>query len=408
MTRSPLLSALALCAALTACNQPFGVDVPEWPNGGHLGGTTPLSDPQKQAIEGVYAVDQGNGEFGDSVVLKWNGNYLGVYAGVHVGYMVMQAGNTDTSVYVEGYWRFQANDETGLVQFSTPGPVMSPTPQFTGAFGNGQDNPSSQLVLRFVRPIKPALLARPFYIISHHGSGGTPETLPVSENSVEIARVIEQYGANGIEIDVRPTKDGIPILYHDSGLNWRLVQKGPLVGPVENYTFAQIEESVRLLHGEKIPSMAQFLHTVIFETNLKFIYVDMKPTSTTAMAAMAAVQKAALDTAALMGRDVQIYLAITTDDLLASFLALPNYQNIPTICELSLDKLEQAHSQVWSPRFTQNIADADIERLHGEGKLAITWTVNVESFMQQFITAGLIDGLDTDNMTLAAFTYYKQ
>ena len=87
-------SVLALGVALSACTDPFVVNVPQWPNGGNLAGTRALTSGEKDSLEGVYVVTQANGQFGDTLVLKWNGDYLAVYAGVHTAYMLLQAGAT--------------------------------------------------------------------------------------------------------------------------------------------------------------------------------------------------------------------------------------------------------------------------------------------------------------------------
>jgi len=400
------LAALA-AVSLLACDNELIVTVPQWPNGGNLGGTTPLTPAQQSSLEGVWVVEQGNARFGDTLVLKWNGNYLGVYAGTQIAYMILQGGSTASSIYLEGYWHDANTERIGLAQLSTP-LAGGGTVRLSGDVGDGEAVPSDPLVARYLRPIAPAVLARPFWIISHHGSGGAPEMLPASENSVEIAKIIERYGANGIEVDVRISHDGVPVLYHDNGLNWRLTQKGGLVGPVENYTFAQLLAGVRLIHGEQIPSLAAFLDTVVTATTLQFVYVDMKPSSVNNMAGIIAVQQAALAKAATLGRTVHIYLAITTDEVLATFLAQPGYQNIPTIGELGIDELNQANSTVWSPRFTQQIPAADINALHAQGKEAITWTVNVPNFVQQFVEQGLLDGILSDYPGLVAYYYYKQ
>ena len=419
MRNHPIALALAITALFSACSNEFSVNVPQWQNGGFLSQTRPLSSALKAKFEGIYTVEQGNGQFGNTVVLKWNGDYLGIYAGVQTGYFIMQAGGIDSIIYLQGYWRFANGDQTGLAQLimtreeggryifgDTTGGI--PAIKFRGTWGNNQDNPGQPLVLSFVRPIKPEILKKKFYIVSHHGSGGTPTELPASENSVEIAKIIERWGANAIEIDIRPTKDGIPILYHDNSLNLRLTQRGPLVGPAENYTFAQLETSVRLLHGEKIPSLEQFLDAVVTQTTLKFVYVDCKPTIGPYMATAAAIQQAALAKARSLGRDVQIYLAITTDDILSSFMTLPGYQNIPTICELGTDKLEQANSHVWSPRWTNGTPSAEIAALHAEGREVITWTVNLPSFIQQYTQEGVFDGMLSDYPGLVAYYYYTQ
>lgn len=408
MTRFSLSAALALCVCLAACrnDDPLSADDPVWPNGGHLGGTTPLSDPQKAALEGLYAVDQGSEEFGDTVVMKWNGDYLGVYTGKHVDFMIAQAGNTGGEIYIEGFWRSQNSGTNGLVQFS--GPPAGPTSPLIGTYGNGGEVPGIPLTLRYLRAINPAQLTTPFFIISHHLSGGAPTVLPQSENSVEMLKLIERYGANGVEIDVRPTKDGIPVLYHDSGLNWRLTQKGPLVGPVEDYNFDQIEASVHLLHGEKIPSLEAFLDTLITATKIDFVYIDMKPTTVRAVPAIIAVIKAANVKAAGLGRTVHLYAALTTDDLFAAFTADPGFPDILSICELDLDLLHQANSMVWSPRFTSDFTAAQVSQLHTEGKQVISWTVNVPTLIEQFINDKGLDGLDSDFTTLVAWYWYKR
>ena len=404
---------LALGAALTACTEPFTAAVPQWPNGGNLSGARTLTAGERQSLEGVYVVTDGSGQFGDTLVLKWNGEYLSVYAGIRTAYMILQAGATldsasgDSTILVQGYWGYISTAATGLAQLTTP---LHPSAGVTlsGVFGSGNAIPSNGMTLRFLRPISAAVLAKTFYLISHHGSGGAPQLLPASENTVEIAKIIERYGANGIEVDTRPSKDSIPVLFHDAAMSPRLTQKGSLEGPVENYTFAQLERYVRLIQGERIPSLAAFLDTVIVATNLQFVYVDMKSTSVGFLPQLVQVQQAAIAKAALLNRNVHIYLAITTDDELTKFITLPGYQAIPTICELSIDQLAQANSQVWSPASNEQIPVSDIDMLHAQGKLAITWTVNSDAFLQQIIDAGQLDGVLTDYLPLASYHFYKQ
>ena len=414
MTAGPRwLTVLALGAALSACTEQFAATVPQWPNGGSLSGTRALTAGERQSIEGVYVVTQGNSQFGDTLVLKWKGDYLGVYAGIHTAYMIMQAGATfdsaagDSTILVQGYWGYMSTGATGLAQMTAPLHPLSGI-AFGGAYGNGSEAPGHGMTLRFLRAFDPAVLAQTYYLVSHHGSGGAPTLMPASENTSEVAKFVERFGANGIEVDTRPTKDSIPVLFHDAAMSPRLTQKGSLEGPVENYTFAQLETFVTLLHGERIPSLAAFLDTVIVATNIQFVYVDLKPTTVNFLPIIVQVQQAAIAKAASLHRNVHIYLAITSDDILNKFITLPGYQNIPTICELSIEDLETLNSQVWSPQSNQQIPLSDIEMLHAQGKLAITWTVDVNDYLQQFIEQGHLDGLLTDYLSLAAYYYYKQ
>ncbi len=400
---------------LIGCSNELGVIFPEWDND-LLKGTTPLTSEMKTRFEGIYNVTQGNGQFGNTVVMQWNGNYLTIYTGKNTGYFLMQGGQLDSTVYVQGLWRYQNNANTGLAQFSmTQGAdyvlgtsTDSSSIVLEGTWGNKQDNPQEPVVLDYVRPIKPELLQNKYFIISHHGSGGGPEYLQQTENTIEICKIIERYGANAIEIDVRISKDGVPYMYHDNTLNPRLVQKGSLVGKSENYTFSELTSFVRLIHGEQIPSLEAILDAIVTETTLEFVYVDCKPTAEPGLGTIASIIMAAQDKAATLNRDVEIYMAITTDDLYNAFLELPNFQDIPTICELDLDKLQQMNSQVWSPRFTEGTQNSSVQSLHDQGKMAITWTVNIPDQMYQYLTEGIFDGMLTDFPALLAFYYYGQ
>lgn len=401
---------------INGCSNELDVIFPEWGDNSLLGNTTPLTQEMKSRFEGVYNVQQGSDQFGSHVILQWNGDHLAVYTGKNTGYFIFQAGRLDSVVYLEGFWRYQFNEKTGLSQFRmTQGSsyvfgTSSDSTNITlqGTWGNGQSNPEQSVTFRFSRRIKPELLQNKYYIISHHGSGGGPAFLPQTENTIEICKIIERYGANGIELDVRVSKDGIPFMYHDNSLNPRLVQKGSLVGKPEEYTFKELQSFVRLINGEQIPSLEALLDAVITETTLEFIYIDCKSTTEPWLATIAEIQLAALDKAASLNRDVEIYMAITTEDLFNAFIQLPNYQNIPTICELDIEKLQQMNAQVWSPRFTEGTQNEIVESLHAQGKKAITWTVNIPDQMYQYLTEGIFDGMLTDYPALLAYYYYGQ
>ncbi len=398
------------------CTNELGVIFPEWGDKSRLAETTPLTSEIKARFEGIYNVEEGSNQFGATVVVQWNGNYLSVYTGKNTGYLLMQGGELDSEIYLEGLWRYQNSANTGLSQLRmTEGAdyVLGNTSDSSGIllegiWGKNEDNPQEPIKFRFVRPIKPELLQNKYYIISHHGSGGGPEYLQQTENTIEICKIIERYGANGIELDVRLSKDGIPYMYHDNALNPRLVQKGSLIGKSEEYTFKELNSFVRLIHGERIPSLEAILDAIVTETTLEFVYVDCKPTSEPGLATIAAICESARQKASYLNRDIEIYMAITTEDLYNAFLKLPNYQNIPTICELEIDKLQQMNSQVWSPRFTEGTQNSTVASLHAEGKSAITWTVNIPDLMYQYLDEGIFDGMLTDYCTLLAYYYYGQ
>jgi glycerophosphoryl diester phosphodiesterase len=411
----PVTSITLLFLFTNSCSNELDVLFPEWDN---TPATTTLSSDQKTRMEGVYNVEQGSDQFGSTVILQWNGNYLTVYTGKNTGYFLLQGGELNSSIYIQGLWRYQNNAETGLSQFTmTEGAayVLGNSPDsssivLTGTWGDGQGTPSNSVIFKYARPVKPELLQNKFYIISHHGSGGGPEYLPHTENTVEIARIIERYGCNGIEIDVRISSDGVPFMYHDNTLNPRLVQKGSLVGTVETYTYKELRSFVVLKNGERIPTLDAILTTIVTDTQLEFVYVDCKPSAINGLPAIAAVCQDARDLAETIPNraPINIYMAMTTDDLVNAFQKLPNFQEIPTICELTIDDLNTLNSEVWSPRFTEGTQNSQVEQLHAQGKLAITWTVNLPALMFNYLNEGIFDGFLTDYPTQLAFYYYGQ
>jgi glycerophosphoryl diester phosphodiesterase len=411
------MSSIALLFLFTnSCSNDLDVLFPEWDN---TPATVALSSDQMTRMEGIYSVEQGSDQFGSTVILQWNGDYLTVYTGKNTGYFLLQGGELDATVYVQGLWRYQNNAETGLSQFTmTEGAAYifsglsqdSTSIVLTGTWGDGQSNPSNSVVFKYVRPIKPELLDNDYYIISHHGSGGGPEYLPHTENTVEICKIIERYGCNGIEIDVRISKDGVPFMYHDNTLNPRLIRKGSLVGTVESYTYKELQSFVVLKNGERIPTLDAILTAIVNDTQLEFVYVDCKPSAINGLQTIADVCQDARDLAQTIPNraPINIYMAMTTDDLVNAFQQLPNFQDIPTICELTIADLNTLNSDVWSPRFTEGTQNSEVEQLHSEGKKAITWTVNIPGLMFEYLNDGIFDGMLTDYPTLLAYYYYGQ
>ena len=86
----------------------------------------------------------------------------------------------------------------------------------------------------------------------------------------------ERFGATGVEIDLRLSKDGVPFLYHDGDVNLRLTQKSLIWGNIEDFTWPQLRTLLTLRNGEKIPSAREALEYVLEETELKTVWLDTK------------------------------------------------------------------------------------------------------------------------------------
>lgn len=96
----------------------------------------------------------------------------------------------------------------------------------------------------------------------HRGAPGNPRFGENTRKSIELAL---QYGANCIEIDVRRTKDGVPVIIHDATID--RTTNGS--GKVEDILYRDLK-SFRTDNGEAIPTFAQ----VLDRFGKKFLFIN--------------------------------------------------------------------------------------------------------------------------------------
>jgi len=418
MNRIPHILVIALLGF--GCSNESEVLIPKLGDGGFLAEARPLTPEQKARMDGIYSVTAGSDRFGTSVVLKWAGDNLSIFTGVDVGHFVLLGGHLDTVLVFQGYWRKLVNEETGIAQFyvareeggrfilgdttGSPGTAI----RMQGGYGDGSAVPSVPLVLEFQRTIAPELLAGDFHILAHRAGGRTSDYLPASENTVEMIRIAEAYGATGIEIDVRLTKDGVPVLYHDGSLNPRLTQKTPLVGGVEDYSYIQLYAAIRLINGERIPTLQEALDAVLDETNLTFVWLDTKTEGRNIVEVMVPIQADILARAQAMGRTLEVRIGMPTQEVYDEVLRYPGYTNLPTLCELSIEQARTVNAGVWAPRWSEGTQNANVAAMHGEGREVFVWTLDVPQYINQFLIEGDFDGFLTNYPSAVAYYYYSQ
>lgn len=109
-------------------------------------------------------------------------------------------------------------------------------------------------------------------IIGHRGASAV-----APENTMAAFREAIAVGAHGIEFDVRLTRDGVPVVIHDStlrrtggvdqrvaDLNWEELSKVDVGSWFKAGSFA----------GERVPSLAELFS--LFQTNNLSLYLEMK------------------------------------------------------------------------------------------------------------------------------------
>jgi len=215
------------------------------------------------------------------------------------------------------------------------------------------------------------------------GHRGAPREYP--ENTLAaFARAIER-GADGIELDVHVTRDGIPIVHHDPEVP---VGKGR--APRRALAEMSWEEvsRVELSPGITIPSLEQVL-TVVGDRAT--VYVELKGrnseeatldliATTSARCAVHSFDHAAIARAAQLAPAVR--RGILFDD----------YPN-----DIDAAMREFSALDVW-PEW--KLIDAPlVERVHARGGRVIAWTVNTTAAAEELIRLG-VDGLCGDDVRI--------
>ena len=412
MTRLPILLALIL---LLSCSDEVLVPVPDVDIAAELEGSGQIRIEQLGLIEGVYEVVDGQPLLGTEAVVKQTGSGLSIFTDRDAGYCVLECGEADSAIMMVGTWRKLTGTETGVIRAriasgdGAAAALRGESPSagrvvvlgdYTNALGRNQR--PLQLVYR--RPLHRG--PRPFLIIAHRAGGRSSDHLPASENSAELAVLAERFGANGVEIDIQVTKDGVPVVYHDEDINLRLNEKSGLVGSVSDYTIEQIATFVRLRNGERIPTLRRMLGTILRNTSLRFVWLDSKPT--VPISVLRDIQKAYIDSARYFNRDLTIVIGIPDTEKEAELLQLPGYEDAQVLCELDHDAVRRTHAEYWAPRWTMGTQNAAVAAMHGEGRSVLTWTIDHAEYMKEFIRNGQFDGLLSNYPSLVAYYYYVQ
>lgn len=411
-----------LLLVFTSCQELIDAPVPDlrWdafdsPN------AKPLTATERKALEGVYSIAIADDNFGKEAALKWTyvasekdtAYYLSFFCSEDVRYFICQGKRTDSVILLNGYWRNVENTKTGKVHFTISAADLSGgnssaaeqrlSLQIRGTFGVKDDEPEKKISFSYLRPLNTKI---PYYLIAHRGGGRNNDLLPASENSVEMISLAAQLGANGIEIDIQVTKDGVPVLFHDARVNDRLTTKTGIQGAIDSYTFAELEKEVKLKRGGKIPTLKEALDTILTRTPLEFVWIDCKYKE--AIPIIRTLQKEYLEKAKSRGRRLEIVIGIPDEDVMAAFMKLPDYKNIPSLCELDTVKAQQVNANIWAPSWVKGHQDEEVNAMHAKGKLAFVYTVDVPKKIKEFMYEAKFNGICTNRPTMAAYYYYAR
>jgi glycerophosphoryl diester phosphodiesterase len=207
-------------------------------------------------------------------------------------------------------------------------------------------------------------------IIAHRGASGRE-----FENSrAAFARAVE-LKADGVELDVHSTEDGIILVHHDAELAG--------VGPIGHLKYTEVQAS-RLPNGETVPTLPEVLEIV---GDLR-VYVEVKTLAPAFDDALLAVleQGPAPSRYAVHSFDHRIIARLGQErPSLARGILLASYPIDP----LALLKAAGA-TTLWQDH---SLIDAAlIDTIHGAGGQIIAWTVNQPADALRLAQLG-VDGL---------------
>jgi glycerophosphoryl diester phosphodiesterase len=465
--RALAVGVLALGAA--ACMSRQGTPPPAFPDGGLVARSTPPPNPWslQKALEGVYDTSS---RFGSNVVVhasQWGGvnhgagmkGSVSILAADHFAFALLQPGCfLDTTgetplprLVLEGYWRYLDESDpgpmsTGLIRLfvsppeiidyvcnapawdpggppGDPRPAPAVPPVLTGATGNGVDAPGSPLTVSWLRARKSRLNAEgrtTFFVGARQGGCKTGDNCGVSGNTPEGSILAAQLGADYLEIDVRLTKDQVPVFIHQ-GLFPGSVQGIYCTGWVEDYNYAELLANCRLRNGEVIPRVADMLEYIYTRTNLP-TWLDSKTSDVIVpvSAILGDLQKrlvscnppppeglqagqqclfpgsAPVWERGIISLPTAEFVTVYTQARAAGQLA-PNQH---CLVEQDSSAVMSIPCVAWKPRYTLGPMTSEVQSLQQQGFFTGYWTMNDPATIDAFLTTGVPNGILTNRLGL--------
>jgi glycerophosphoryl diester phosphodiesterase len=390
-----------------------GITLPPKNLNANLINTTPISNTVMKNMEGIYSLSSGNSSLGSEFVCKISKNKVSFFSNDENGiFFILGYGynQANSSIEFSGFWRHSQNATQGTIKFSVASTDGASDLLVNGIVSHlqlkGTFNPSQQPIsLQYKRPFSQYVLTHEFSIFAHHGVQTTADP-PYAINSINGVLHDEDYGVNGMEIDVRLTKDNVPICMHDANFDIRLTQKGPVYGDFNLYTFDFLENYVRLIDGQKIPSLAQALQVFVDSTTMKYFWMDVKG-DPDVFKYMEPIVRDAYARAQAANRDVVLFADLPEKDVIEEYQKQPSYgADLPCMCELSLQDAIDNNCQYFGPRFTLGLLLDDVNKGHTLGIKTFSWTINDKTTIRKYLQDGKFDGFDTDYPAIVIYQYY--
>ncbi|MFJ9647740.1 MULTISPECIES: glycerophosphodiester phosphodiesterase [unclassified Streptomyces] len=207
---------------------------------------------------------------------------------------------------------------------------------------------------------------------------GDPYRFP--ENTVPSVRSAFARGADAVEIDVRLTRDGVPVLLHDDTL-WRLWRNDVRLDAV---TAAQLRE----MTAGGVPT----LHEALAASGTGRVMVDLPGATAEAVRTVVGVVRAC-------GARERTYYSAGPDTMLAVRAADPDAEIALTWTTLAPPRrvLIDAVAPAWLNYRFGLVGRELVDALHRDGLKVSAWTADTRRSMRGLLAAG-VDGITTNRI----------
>ncbi|MFD3921034.1 glycerophosphodiester phosphodiesterase [Streptomyces sp. NPDC058595] len=226
-------------------------------------------------------------------------------------------------------------------------------------------------------------LLRSVVAVGHRG-----DPYRVRENTLPSVRSALERGADAVEIDVRVTRDGVPVLLHDSSLKrlWGLDRA------VADVTHAEL----RTLTQGGVPALQEVLGASAPPVADARLMIDLpSATAATVRAVVGAVRDC--------GAADRVYYCAGADAMLAVRDADPDAEIAMTWLSLAPPRpvlLEAVRPRWLNYRF--GLVSRELtERVHRDGMLVSAWTADTVRSMRLLVAAG-VDSITTNRIDALA------
>lgn len=399
---------------LVSCDNSIILVYPDSDDFGELNNYKPLTADIIDLLEGVYKSETTNRQLGDSIVLLSVRNKLLILTAQSPDFLILEGGVADSGIVFLGYGRdYETNSisrnrvfipmENGaydLLNGIKSSQIKIIINTLTGN-NNNKNNSNFVVNYNYYRDINKK---GNFNVIAHRAGGRNSDLLPHSENSLGMIKFAEFLGANGIEIDIRLTKDKIPVLFHDDFLSKRLVDGDLLIGNIESYYLSHLNSFCKLKSGELIPTLEEALNTVIDSTNLSLVWLDIKHVQVVEPIIPMIIKYQEI--AKSKKRDLRIIFGITSEKVMQKFISFSGYYDIESLNELSIEEIYQSKSKIWAPQWTLGYQNEIVNDLISKGIISFVWTLDDRKFVKEFLQNASFNGILTNYAPIVAYEYY--